>query len=97
MKEVLQRQPLAIHFSGHGILNTPESVGQYHYLHKDEGDFLLMETSEGDSQLVSRKQLQQLIKSTGTVLTFVFIATCHSEFVGKIFLEAGALHVIYID
>jgi hypothetical protein len=38
-----------MHFSGHGILNNFESVGDYHYAHKDEGDFLLMETAEGDS------------------------------------------------
>lgn len=29
-------------------------------------------------------------------LEFVVVATCHSEFVGKIFLEAGARHVICI-
>ena len=56
-----------------------------------------METAECDSQLVSRKQLQSLIRSSGTVLNFVYIATCHSEFVGRIFLEAGAKHVICID
>jgi hypothetical protein len=43
------RRPLGIHFSGHGILNTEESVGDYHFEHKDEGDFLLLETDEGDS------------------------------------------------
>lgn len=57
LKEVLAKQPLALHFSGHGILNRPETVGEIHYLHKDEGDFLLLETSEGDSQLVSRCML----------------------------------------
>ena len=29
-------------------------------------------------------------------LEFVVVATCHSEFVGKIFQEAGAKHVICI-
>ena len=29
-------------------------------------------------------------------LQFVVVATCHSEFVGRIFLEAGAKHVICI-
>jgi hypothetical protein len=50
----LQDRPQGIHFSGHGIPNTPEQVGDYHYQHKDEGDFLLMETTEGDSSLVSQ-------------------------------------------
>ena len=48
------RRPLGIHFSGHGIPNTVDAVGDYHTMHKDEGDFLLFETNEGDSQLVSR-------------------------------------------
>ena len=30
-------------------------------------------------------------------LDFVFMATCHSEFAAKIFLEAGAKHVIGVD
>lgn len=49
LKEILGQQPIGMHFSGHGILNKKEVVGDYHFLHKDEGDFLLMETSEGDS------------------------------------------------
>ena len=32
-----------------------------------------------------------------TKLDFVFMATCHSEFAPKIFLKAGAEHVIGID
>lgn len=58
---------------------------------------MLFETDEGDSQLVSRKQLKELIDATGAKLDFVFVASCHSEFVGRIFLEAGAKHVICID
>ena len=29
-RQVLMRRPLGIHFSGHGILNNFESVGDYH-------------------------------------------------------------------
>ena len=32
-----------------------------------------------------------------TELQFVYVASCHSEQVGKIFLEAGIPHVICID
>ena len=91
------RNPLGIHFSGHGLLNTEESVGDYHYEHKGEGDFLLLETDEGDSQLVSQTQLKRLIDTTRAKPDFAFIASCHSEFVGKIFQEAGVKHVICID
>jgi hypothetical protein len=32
----------------------------------------------------------------GASLNFVFIATCHSEIIGNIFIGAGAKHVICI-
>jgi len=64
---------------------------------KNQGDFLLFETDEGDSQLVSRTQLKKLIELNEAELDFVFVASCHSEFVGRIFLEAGAKHVICIN
>ena len=37
-----------------------------------------------------------MIKQNKCELEFVFVATCHSEFVGQIFQEAGAKHVICI-
>ena len=37
-----------------------------------------------------------MIKQSGCDLEFVVVATCHSEFVGKIFQEVGANHVICI-
>ena len=30
-------------------------------------------------------------------LEFVFVASCHSEIVGKVFKDAGARHVICVD
>jgi hypothetical protein len=35
--------------------------------------------------------------SSPSTLQFVYVASCHSEQVGKIFLEAGIPHVICID
>jgi len=90
LQEVLRQKPLGIHFSGHGIQNTFENVGEAHYMFKNEGDFLLLETHEGDSKLVSRQKLQHLISVASCKLEFVVVATCHSEFVGRIFLDAGA-------
>lgn len=57
---------------------------------------MLIENNEGDSHLISRKMLRELILSTKCELDFVVVATCHSEFVGRIFLEAGAKHVICV-
>ena len=61
---------------------------------------MLLETETCESQCVSRDELQQMISKyynkTKCGLQFVVVATCHSEFVGRIFLEAGAKHVICI-
>lgn len=57
LQEILRKKPIGIHFSGHGIQNTYENVGDMHYQHQNEGDFLLLETLEGDSKLVSRQRL----------------------------------------
>lgn len=39
----------------------------------------------------------QKVKAKPTELQFVYVASCHSEQVGRIFLEAGVPHVICID
>ena len=64
--------------------------------HKDQGDFLVLENDKGSSELVSREQLKKMIRQNKCDLEFVFVATCHSEFVGRIFQQAGARHVICI-
>ena len=64
--------------------------------YKDDGDFLLFETEYCEGELVSSKQLRKLIKQYGVKLDLVFVAACKSEFVGRIFQQAGARHVICV-
>jgi len=40
--------------------------------------------------------LQDFIQSSNTNLEFVFVASCYSEFAGRIFLNAGAKHVVCV-
>lgn len=86
-----------MHFSGHGIECTEKLGEQFYYENKDKGDFLLLETSDGDGQLVSRDRLREIINKAQCNLEFVVVLTCHSQFVGEIFLQAGTKHVICID
>ena len=75
-----------MHFSGHGLLNTVDEVGEdLHNTYKGQGDLLLLETEQGGSQCVSRDDLKDMIKNSGCDLEFVVVATCHSEFLGTIF------------
>ena len=63
LQEILTQKPLALHFSGHGLLNRVEDIGQdLCDEYKDQGDLLLLETEEGDSQLVSRDALKKMIE-----------------------------------
>lgn len=45
----------------------------------------MLENEQGGTELVSREQLKIMIKGNECELDFVFVATCHSEFVGRIF------------
>ena len=38
-----------------------------------------------------------MVKNSVSKLDFVFMATCHSEFAARIFLDAGAHHVIGVN
>jgi hypothetical protein len=78
LQEVLTLKPLGMHFSGHGILNNPDLGDAFYQENKDKGDFLLLETSVGDAQLVSRDQMKEIILKAECTLEFVVVLTCHS-------------------
>lgn len=43
LPDVLIRNPYVLHFSGHGLKNCPEQIGQEAVLHKGDGHMLLFE------------------------------------------------------
>ena len=92
----LTDNPVGLHFSGHGIKSGQPNIGDdfYRFPNDDRtlSHCLLFEKDDGDSQYVTPRMLS-LCKS----LKFVFMATCHSEFAGEIFKEAGVEHVICIN
>jgi len=92
----LTENPMALHFSGHGIENSTADFGREAVLMRDEGHFLVFEDEVGCARYVSEKCLSQLLEASGTKLEFVFVASCHSQFAGEIFHNAGAKHVICI-
>jgi len=53
---------------------------------KNEGDFLLFEHEENISELVSQKNLKNLIKQVWNT-ELVILAACDSEFAAKIFIQ----------
>lgn len=63
---------------------------------KQEGDFLLFEHEELIGELVSEKNLKNLITNVRDT-ELVFLAACESEFAARIFLKKGVKHVICIE
>lgn len=90
----LDKNPLALHFCGHGLRNNEETFGIGYNV--DEGDFLILEDELGGAYFLSCKNLENLLKRLKSPLNFVFVASCHSKIVGEVFLKAGALHVICV-
>ena len=94
--EMLNKEPRILHISCHGIENSNISMGFNYMEYKDEGNFLLLENSTGEGELVSARKLQKLITSTLPNLDLVFVAACDSEFVGRIFQKCGVKHVVCV-
>lgn len=57
---------------------------------------LLLEHYDGDSVEVNEHLLNDIIKSSKAELEFVFVASCYSEFAGRIFQKMGVKHVIVV-
>ena len=85
---ILGKNPLALHFTGHGteVKNPDKTISHS----------LLLEYEDGEAEEVSEKQLIDIIRQSNADLEFVFVASCYSEFAGKAFLNAGARHVICV-
>ena len=103
--EVLKKNPMMLHFCGHGIdysrtkrmhSNNEENLEDY---------YLLFEDRFMRGELVDCEKLKSMLDSAyklGPVdrknkLEFVFVASCHSEILAKVFLTAGASHVLCVN
>ena len=61
------------------------------------GPALLLEDGNCLGTYLYGDRLKEMVKNSGEKLDFVFMAACHSEFAARIFLEAGAHHVIGVN
>ena len=95
-RSIITDLPIALHFSGHGIQNTSESLGTEYYLNQDKGNILLLEDEQGMSKYFFEKDLKYMIEMSQTTFEVVFVSSWHSQFAGEVFLNAGAKHVICI-
>lgn len=93
---MLGKSPKIIHIACHGIQNNAMTMQDNYNEVKNEGDFLLFEHEQLNSELVSEKHLKKLITNVWET-ELVILAACDSEFAAKIFLKKGVRHVICIE
>jgi len=65
-------------------------------LTKSKGNILLLEDEQGMSDYFFEEDLKYMIEMSQTTFEVVFVSSCHSQFAGEVFLNAGAKHVICI-
>ena len=86
---MLRENPRILHISCHG-LEVLESKESCLLLEKESSE------NAGEGILVGSKKIQNLMK-TMPKLDLVFLAACHSEKIGEVFVNSGARHVICIQ
>ncbi|CAI2380040.1 unnamed protein product [Moneuplotes crassus] len=101
-RSIIADAPFALHFTGHGVPNNRQSLGESYNFYKDKGNILLLEDEKGMADYLFENDLKRLVKISKANRAnthnyeVVFVSSCHSEFAGKIFQASGANHVICI-
>jgi hypothetical protein len=57
---------------------------------------LLLEDENGKTSYYFEDDLKSHVEVSKNKFELVFVSSCHSEFAGRVFLNAGAKHVICI-
>ena len=96
LRSTITDWPVALHFSGHGIENTPENLGSEYAIFKGRGNILLLEDEHGMADYFFEEDLKHMIEMSKNTFEVVFVSSWYSQFAGEVFLNAGAKHVICI-
>ena len=94
--DILIKNPLVLHFSGHGVKNDVEHMGTEAGVYQGEGDMLLFEDNKWWTVFFSERRIAKILNEFKTDIKLVVMLSCHSERVGRIFFNAGIKHVIWI-
>ena len=85
--ETLKKEPKILHISSHGNLNSNK-------------EYSLCLEHRGELNEIPQSTLTDILKSYSHILKkieLVFASTCHSEFLGKLFLKNGVKNIICIQ
>ena len=90
---------MILHFCGHGVDNTRGAQQRRPTEEKLDNYYLLFEDHLGRGEPIMYDHLEQMLCTAykgRNNLEFVFVASCHSEIIGQVFLNAGASHVLCV-
>ena len=90
LRKYLNRRTKILYISCHGLFEK-KNDNIYEYS--------LMLEEDGVAQQIKKNQLEEIIKNNSSIIEnidLIFISSCYSEHLGKIFLQNNAKNVIYI-
>jgi len=67
-----------------------------HCLTKKKGDFLLIEDGTGEAKNYYAQDFENILNTMKNPPELVLLMACHSEEIGRKFIEAGSSHVICV-
>ena len=85
-RNALIKQPTILHISSHGYMD-------------EKREYSLYLEEKGVIQKIYQKRLEQILSTNSNALKnidLVFVSTCYSQILGKLFIDNGIKNVIYI-
>lgn len=99
LENVLNAKPRVLHLSAHGVIMIGKFEEDKDYVISPSFReyYILFENEMGCGNHVHPKALADLLAKHQSLPEVVFVSSCHSKYIGQVFLAAGALHVICVD
>ena len=72
---MLTEAPVALHFSGHGLENLFQYLGNLHIMNKERGNLLLLEDEIGKADYFFRDDLKELLSNSYMKSEVVFVSS----------------------
>ncbi|CAI2383181.1 unnamed protein product [Moneuplotes crassus] len=94
--EMIKENPTVLHFSGHGaevhqdLKCNPDINSSY------TGDYLVIEDDYCGGIELNQNKLKNLLDQADITIEVAVVLSCHSEYIGQMFLKAGIKHVICV-
>ncbi|CAI2383863.1 unnamed protein product [Moneuplotes crassus] len=94
--DMLANNPYVLHFSGHGVTTHFELLNNQKPENGHNGDYLIIEDEYCGGYEMNCNMLKSLLEKAKININVAVVLSCHSQFIGEMFLKAGVEHVICV-